>query len=74
MDSLTKREKEVALLVAEGLSNREIAEKLCIAVKTVENHLTSIYNKLEIKSRAQLMRLILQINTDNNHDQKGGER
>lgn len=60
MDALTKREREVALLVAEGLSNRELAERLCIAIKTVENHLTSIYSKLEIKSRAQLMRLVLE--------------
>ena len=72
MDSLTKREREVALLVAERLSNREIAEKLCIAVKTVENHLTSIYGKLEIKSRAQLTRLVLE--TESNKEQNREEQ
>ncbi len=59
MEELTSREKEVANLVAEGLSNRQIAEKLCIAVKTVENHLTEIYSKLRVKSRSQLICLIL---------------
>lgn len=52
MNSLTKREKEVALLVAEGLSNREIAFTLCISEKTVENHLTEIYSKLNISGRS----------------------
>lgn len=59
MDTLTKREMEVALLAAEGLSNREIARKLVIAEKTVENHLTAIYEKVGAKARAQLMCLIL---------------
>ena len=60
MDTLTKRELEIALLVAEGLSNREIARKLVISDKTVENHLTTIYDKLHVKSRAQLICLIMQ--------------
>ncbi len=60
MDTLTPREMEVVLLVVEGLSNREIAEKLCIVEKTVENHLTSVYDKLHVKSRTQLIRLVLQ--------------
>ncbi|MDL1895403.1 response regulator transcription factor [Anaerolineae bacterium CFX7] len=59
MDTLTKRELEVALLVAEGLSNREIAMELCVAEKTVENHLTNIFCKLHVKSRTQLTCLIL---------------
>lgn len=71
MDSLTKRERQVALLVAEGLSNREIAKKLYLAVKTVENHLTVIYNKLGLKSRGQLMRLILQSEPNTKHNQEG---
>lgn len=59
MDTLTPRERQVALLVAEGLSNREIAQRLCIAVKTVENHLTIIYSKLGVKTRTQLICLLL---------------
>lgn len=59
MDSLTKREKEVALLVADGLSNREIARRLCIVEKTVENHVTRIHRKIESRSRSQLTRYIL---------------
>lgn len=74
MDSLTKREMEVALLVADGLSNREIARKLCIAVKTVENHLTAIYGKLELKSRAQLMHLLLQTEPRDGQQQEDHQR
>ena len=42
----------------EGLSNRQIAEQLSISVKTVENHLTNIFRRLEISSRAQLATLV----------------
>lgn len=60
MEPLTNREKEVALLVAQGLSNREIADKLCISIKTVESHLTRIYEKLGIRSRTRLVKLTIQ--------------
>lgn len=59
MDLLTEREKEIALLVTKGLSNKEIAENLFITRKTVENHLTQVYQKLGFKSRTQLTRYIL---------------
>lgn len=52
--NLTKREIEVALLVREGLSNKEIAEKLFISDTTVKKHISNIFEKLEIKSREQL--------------------
>lgn len=52
--SLTKREVEVALLVREGLSNKEIGEKLFISDTTVKKHISNIFEKLEIKSREQL--------------------
>ena len=51
---LTKREREVALLVAAGRSNREIAQALFISERTVENHIASMFNKLGIGSRAAL--------------------
>jgi len=51
---LTKREREVASLVAAGRSNREIAESLVISERTVENHMASMFNKLGIGSRAAL--------------------
>ncbi|MBU2548028.1 MAG: response regulator transcription factor [Proteobacteria bacterium] len=44
---LTDREREVLQLIVEGYSNRQIAEKLCVSSKTVENHRTSMMNKLD---------------------------
>lgn len=51
--SLTKREYEVLTLIAEGLSNRSIADKLYISEKTVKNHVSSILKKLEVNDRIQ---------------------
>jgi DNA-binding NarL/FixJ family response regulator len=45
--------------VAEGLKNREIAERLFLSVATVEAHLTRIYRKLGIRSRSDLTRLVV---------------
>jgi non-specific serine/threonine protein kinase len=53
---LTAREREVAGLVVEGLSNREIASRLVITERTAENHVSHILNKLAVDSRAQLVR------------------
>lgn len=50
---LTAREHEVLELVAQGLSNREISEKLFISSKTVRNHITSIFKKLQVNHRGQ---------------------
>jgi pimeloyl-ACP methyl ester carboxylesterase/DNA-binding CsgD family transcriptional regulator len=51
---LSRREREVASLVAEGMSNRQIAEALFIAPSTVERHVANILNKLGFHSRAQV--------------------
>jgi|ERR1700674_2865223 len=51
---LSRRELEVAALVADGLSNREIHDKLFIAERTVDNHVQHIFNKLNFNSRAQI--------------------
>ena len=48
---LTPREVEVLCLVAEGLSNREIADRLYLSVRTVERHISNIYNKIGSASR-----------------------
>lgn len=53
---LTKREKEVMCLLAEGLSAKEIAEKLFISRKTVENHRSNILSKLDLHSTVELVR------------------
>jgi two-component system response regulator NreC len=53
--ALTKREKEIVCLVAEGYKNREVAERLGISVKTVETHRANIMNKLALRNLAQLI-------------------
>lgn len=57
---LSKREKEVVQLVAEGYKNREVAEQLGISVKTVETHRANIMNKLAFRNVAQLVRYAIQ--------------
>lgn len=52
-EDLTSREHEVLELIAQGLSNETIAESLVVAPKTVRNHVTRIYSKLAVQSRAQ---------------------
>jgi len=52
---LSKREADVATLVAEGLPNKEIAPRLGITEHTVSNYLFHIYNKLGISSRVELV-------------------
>jgi DNA-binding CsgD family transcriptional regulator len=54
LDSLTASERRVAQLAVTGLSNRDIAQQLFITTRTVEGHLTHVYQKLEITSRDQL--------------------
>jgi DNA-binding NarL/FixJ family response regulator len=54
VDRLTRREHEVALLAARGLSKREIADRLYLSVRTVGNHINHIYGKLLIHSRDEL--------------------
>jgi DNA-binding NarL/FixJ family response regulator len=57
-DMLSERESEVAECVAAGLGNAAIAERLSISRKTVEKHVGSIYDKLGVRSRAQLAGLL----------------
>ena len=55
-DTLTDREREILTLVAEGHTNREIAENLFISVKTVETHKANIMEKLNLHKRAELVK------------------
>ena len=55
-ESLTGRERDVLELIAEGLSNRLVAERLGISEHTVKFHVASIYGKLGASSRAELIR------------------
>lgn len=54
---LSDREVEVLRLVALGLTNAEIAERLYVSVRTVETHRTHIHQKLDVRSRAELVRI-----------------
>jgi DNA-binding CsgD family transcriptional regulator len=54
-DSLTAREREVLALITEGLGNAEIAARLSISEKTVRNHVSNIFDKLGVWTRAQAM-------------------
>ena len=61
---LSAAETRVALLVAEGLSNRQIAEQLFISRHTVESHLKHAFVKLRVRSRVELTRIILESGTE----------
>lgn len=60
-DDLTPREREVLTLIAEGLTNPEIAERLVISVKTVDRHRENIMRKLNLHSRIDLVKYALRI-------------
>ncbi len=58
LKELTPREREIAYLVSEGRTNKEISETLYITEGTVKNHITKILDKLEIRDRTQLALII----------------
>lgn len=53
LEALSDREKEILRLATRGLSNREIADDLCLSIRTVQGHLTHIFNKLQVGSRTE---------------------
>jgi DNA-binding CsgD family transcriptional regulator len=56
--ALTRREREIAMLAAQGLASKEIGERLFISRRTAENHLAKVYDKLGIRTRAELARVL----------------
>jgi DNA-binding NarL/FixJ family response regulator len=60
LDRLTDREREIALTVSEGKSNRQVADLHAISEATVKSHLTSVFKKLEVKDRVGLVLLLKQ--------------
>src|SRR4051794_35237643 len=64
LESLTRRENEVLNLLAEGLRQEEIAERLVISPKTVATHIQRVLGKLEVRSRAQAVSLVLREDRD----------
>lgn len=61
-NSLTKREKDVLLLVTQGESNKSIADKLVLSEVTVKSHLNSIFKKLNVTNRTQAVLVAMQMN------------
>lgn len=59
-EALTKRELEILQLIWEGYTNKEIAPKLNISVKTVEAHRSTIMKKVRVTNTAQLLKVALQ--------------
>jgi predicted ATPase/DNA-binding CsgD family transcriptional regulator len=59
-DGLTEREVEILVLVAEGLTDVQVAEKLIISPRTVQGHLRSIYNKIDVTSRGAATRYAME--------------
>ncbi len=57
-ERLTRREREVAGLAAAGVPSREIAARLVLSVRTVDNHLQNVYSKLGVTSRDELARVL----------------
>jgi len=57
LGQLTKREREIFTLIATGYDNDQIAEKLYLAEQTVRNHVSTIYSKLGVKDRFEIIRL-----------------
>jgi len=58
LDRLTERQRDVAVLVAQGLSNEEIAGRLFVSPATVKSHLTTVMRRLDVRSRTQLAILV----------------
>jgi DNA-binding NarL/FixJ family response regulator len=62
LNSLTEREREVLGLLTEGLSNKAIAARLYLSVRTVDGHLSNLYARLGVRSRTEAMRLAIEHN------------
>ncbi len=56
MPGLTKREKEILQLIAQGFRNQEIADKLSLSIRTIENHRFNLIQKLQVNNAAALIR------------------
>ena len=57
-DRLTPREREVIMLVGQGLTDQEVAAQLCLSVRTVQNHLHRSYAKLRVNNRIDAVEMV----------------
>jgi DNA-binding NarL/FixJ family response regulator len=60
LDTLTRREREILELLAQGLSNKDIAARLYLSVRTVEGHLANSYVKLDVHTRTEAALIAVQ--------------
>lgn len=60
--NLSKREIDVLVLMAEGLSNQEIAEKLFVSLNTIKTHCSKLFEKMEVKRRTQAIEMAKRLN------------
>ena len=58
-DKLTRREKEILRLIVSGMTNKQIAEDLCISAKTVDTHRTRMMKKINVNNTASLVRFAI---------------
>ncbi|MET7329006.1 helix-turn-helix transcriptional regulator [Nonomuraea sp. NPDC005650] len=58
MDKLTAQQLQIARMVAEGATNREVAAQLFLSPRTVDHHLRNVFTRLGIRSRVELVRLL----------------
>ncbi len=56
---LTPREREIIMLVGQGMTDQEIASRLCLSVRTVQNHLHRSYGKLRVNNRAAAAQIVM---------------
>jgi len=59
--NLSKKEQDIVSFIAQGLKNREIAQRLCISEQTVKTHISRIFKKVNVANRAQLVPLALKL-------------
>jgi DNA-binding NarL/FixJ family response regulator len=65
-DGLSRKEREIVILISRGLTNREIASSLCISEQTVKTHISRIFRKLNVSRRSQLVPLAMKLRLPDN--------
>lgn len=68
---LTPREREISVLVAEGLTNQAVADRLCLSPRTVESHVARVYRKTGVETRAALASLVVRDGVGDGQSSRG---
>ncbi|HET6420005.1 MAG TPA: response regulator transcription factor [Geobacteraceae bacterium] len=64
-EGLSRKEREIVILISQGLTNREIAFTLCVSEQTVKTHISRIFRKLNVSRRSQLVPLAMKLRVPN---------